>query len=253
MRRPLIVGNWKMNGTRESAKQLLADLLSGLGNDGTREVGVCVPYVFIPAAAEQLADALIALGAQNVGDHEAGAFTGEVSASMLKEFGCRLAIVGHSERRALYYESDELVAARYSQSLAHDIRPILCVGETLEQREGGKTFDVVDQQLSAVLDASGAKSLFSAVIAYEPVWAIGTGVTASVDQAQEVHAFIRNRVAELDKEAAEQVRILYGGSVKPDNAAGLFAMPDIDGGLIGGASLDADAFLAICAAAQAGG
>ncbi len=252
MRRPLIVGNWKMNGTCENAKQLLADLLSGLGNDGTREVGVCIPYVLIPAAAEQLADTAIALGAQNVGDHEAGAFTGEVSASMLKEFGCRLAIVGHSERRALYHESNEMVAARYSQSIAHGIQPILCVGETLEQRDDDKTFDVVGEQLSAVLNTSGEESLFSAVIAYEPVWAIGTGVTASVDQAQEVHAFIRNRVAELDKEAAEQVRILYGGSVKPDNAAGLFAMPDIDGGLIGGASLDAGAFLAICGAAQAG-
>jgi len=253
MRRPLIVGNWKMNGTRESAKQLLADLLSGLGNDDTREVGVCVPYVFIPDAAEQLADTPVALGAQNVGDHEAGAFTGEVSASMLKEFGCRLAIVGHSERRALYHESNEMVAARYAQSLAHGVQPILCVGETLEQREGGKTFDVVDEQLSAVLDTSGPRSLLSAVIAYEPVWAIGTGVTASDDQAQEVHAFIRNRIAELERDVAEQVRILYGGSVKPGNAAGLFAMPDIDGGLIGGASLDADAFLAICGAAQAGG
>lgn len=253
MRCPLIVGNWKMNGTRESAKQLLADLLSGLGNDGTHEVGVCVPYVFIPAAAEQLADTPIVLGAQNVGDHEAGAFTGEVSVSMLKEFGCQLAIVGHSERRALYHESNEMVAARYAQSLAHGVQPILCVGETLEQREDDKTFDVVDEQLSAVLEASGVKSLLSAVIAYEPVWAIGTGVTASVDQAQEVHAFIRNRIAELDNEVAEQVRILYGGSVKPGNAAGLFAMPDIDGGLIGGASLDADAFLAICGAAQADG
>lgn len=245
MRRPLVVGNWKMNGTLESTKWLLADLLSGV-NQVNADIGVCVPFVYIPAASEQLAGSKIFLGSQNVGDYEAGAYTGEVSAPMLKEFGCRFAIVGHSERRILYGETDQLVAARYAQALAGDVTPILCVGETLDQREGGETFDVVKRQLQAMFDVSGAESLNRAVIAYEPVWAIGTGKTATTEQAQEVHAFIRDCVSQHDGNTAEAVRILYGGSVKPDNAAALFAMPDIDGGLVGGASLDAQSFLAIC-------
>lgn len=248
MRRPLIVGNWKMNGTSASAAALLGDVLAGLGGCKA-DVGVCVPFVFIPQAAKIIGDGPVLLGSQNVADQEAGAYTGEVSAGMLREFGCQLAIVGHSERRALYGESDRLVAARYRQSIAGGVRPILCVGETLDEREQGKTLEVIDSQLDAVFSLAGVESLAHAVIAYEPVWAIGTGRTATSDQAQEVHQHIRGVIAGMNGEIAAQVQILYGGSVKPDNAAELFAMPDIDGGLIGGASLDAKSFLAICLAA----
>ncbi len=246
MRKSLVVGNWKMNGTLDSTKALLAGLIAGLEKDHKAEVGVCVPYVHIPCAREQLQGSDILLGSQNIADQEKGAYTAEVSGGMLNEFDCSLALVGHSERRQSYGESDELIAARYAQALANGIRPVLCVGETLEQREANETFNVVRQQLQAVISTSGVASLLNAVIAYEPVWAIGTGVTASSEQAQEVHAFIRGFIAEQDADVAAKVSILYGGSVKPDNAEELFAMADIDGGLIGGASLDADSFLAIC-------
>lgn len=246
MRRPFIVGNWKMNGGRGSSKELLRCLVHGAASIENVDIGVCIPYVFIPEAAKLLVNSRILLGSQNVADQESGAFTGEISGPMLVEFGCKLAIVGHSERRALYGESSELVADRYRQAIASGLVPILCVGETLEQREQGKTFDVVDAQLSPVLELAGVASLNNAVIAYEPVWAIGTGKTATTDQAQNVHAMIRDRVASLDESIAANLRVLYGGSVKPDNAASLFAMPDIDGGLIGGAALDADSFLSIC-------
>jgi triosephosphate isomerase len=189
------------------------------------------------------------LGAQNVSDQDEGAYTGEISARMLREFGCSLAIVGHSERRIIYGESSALVAARYAKAIERGIVPILCVGETLEQREDGKTFDVVDEQLDAVIDLCGVESLSSAVIAYEPVWAIGTGRTATTEQAQEVHAYIRTQIAKRSPDVAAGVRILYGGSVKADNAGALFGMPDVDGGLVGGASLDAKSFLTICLAA----
>ena len=235
-----------MNGGRESSKELLRCLAHDAASIEAVDIGVCIPYVFIPEAAELLANSQIFLGSQNVADQEFGAYTGEISASMLVEFGCKLAIVGHSERRALYGESSELVAGRYRQAIASGLTPILCVGETLEQREKGKTFDVVDEQLSAVLESVGVTSLNNAVIAYEPVWAIGTGETATTDQAQDVHAMIRDRVASLDESVADNLRIVYGGSVKPDNATNLFAMPDIDGGLIGGAALNADSFLSIC-------
>lgn len=248
MRRPLIVGNWKMNGTSASAAALLGDILAGLGGCKA-DVGVCVPFVFIPQASKILGDTPVLLGAQNVCDHESGAYTGEVSAAMLREFACELAIVGHSERRSLYGESDRLVAARYKQSLAGGVRPILCVGETLDEREQGNTLQVIDAQMDAVFSSAGVASLARAVIAYEPVWAIGTGRTATSEQAQEVHQHIRSVIAKLNSEVAANVQILYGGSVKADNAAELFAMPDIDGGLIGGASLDAKSFLAICHAA----
>jgi triosephosphate isomerase len=248
MRRPLVVGNWKMNGTAASVATLLGDVLNGLGNCKA-DVGVCVPFVYIPQAAELLAGSAVALGGQNVADHDSGAFTGEVSAAMLKEFGCQLAIVGHSERRMLYGENDRLVTARYEQAIAGGIRPILCIGETLEQREQGQTLEVIDAQMDAVFEYAGVQSLKNAVIAYEPVWAIGTGRTATSEQAQEVHQHIRRLIGEWDADVAENVIILYGGSVKPDNAAELFGMPDIDGGLIGGASLDAKSFLAICHAA----
>ncbi|BCX89907.1 triosephosphate isomerase [Methylomarinovum tepidoasis] len=249
MRQPLVVGNWKMNGTRTSARDLAAAIAGGLPANCPVAVGVCPSFVFIPAVAEQLQDTPVQVGAQNVADQDAGAFTGEVSAPMLKEFGCTLAIVGHSERRLIYGEGDALVAARYQKAIEHGICPLLCIGETLEQREAGETFAVVDRQLQAVLDVAGIDSLKQAVIAYEPVWAIGTGRTATPQQAQEVHAHIRRQLAAQGEEIAAQVRILYGGSVNADNAASLFAMADIDGGLIGGASLKADSFLSIVKAA----
>ncbi len=249
MRRPLVVGNWKMNGTRASVRRLLEAILKGLPKDIPVDVGVCPAYVFIPQAAEQLKGSPVLLGAQNVADQEAGAFTGEVSAAMLREFGCQLVIVGHSERRLGYGESDALIAARYQKAIEHGLCPILCIGETLEQREAGQTFEVVDAQLSAVLKRAGIESLTRAVIAYEPVWAIGTGRTATPQQAQEVHDYIRQSLAAQDRKVAEQVKILYGGSVNAANAQALFAMADIDGGLIGGASLQADSFLTIVQAA----
>ncbi len=235
-----------MNGTLTSTEKLLTQLVTGIGHGNNREVGVCVPCPFLSLAQSLLRNSSILLGSQNVADHPSGAFTGEVSAAMLKEFDCELAIVGHSERRGLYAETSELVAKRYCQAIATGLTPIICVGETLEQRDSGTTFDVIDQQLNAVLTEAGVESLRTAIIAYEPVWAIGTGKTATSEQAQEVHAHIRNKIADIDKLQAEAVRILYGGSVKPENAADLFSMPDIDGGLIGGASLDAQSFVAIC-------
>jgi triosephosphate isomerase len=206
----------------------------------------------IPEVATLLDGSALGLGAQNVADREEGAFTGEVSAAMLKEFGCRFAIVGHSERRHLYQESDALIAARFAAAKRGGLCPILCVGETLGDRESGQTEAVVHRQLRAVLDLLGARAFAGTVIAYEPVWAIGTGRTASPDQAQEVHAFIRDQLAAADAEVAQATRVLYGGSVKPDNADALFAMADIDGGLIGGAALKAEDFLAICRAASHG-
>jgi triosephosphate isomerase len=249
MRRFLVVGNWKMTGSREKSRALLVGILAGMGQVKSVDVGVCPPFVHLHEAAEALKGGAVLLGSQNVADQDEGAFTGEVSASMLKEFGCRLAIVGHSERRMLYGESSTLVAARYAKAIEHGLIPILCIGETLDERESDRTFVVIGEQLDAVLNTAGVASLAKAVIAYEPVWAIGTGKTATTEQAQEVHAWIRARVAQLDATVAENLQILYGGSVKPDNAAALFSMPDIDGGLIGGASLDANSFLKICQSA----
>ncbi len=246
MRRSLVVGNWKMNGNRASALALLADILAGVGEGVKADIGVCPPFIHIPELAEVLRDSKVLLGSQNVADQTQGAFTGEISAPMLKEFGVKLAIVGHSERRLVYGESDELVGKRYARAIENGLTPILCVGETLEERESDRTFSVIAKQLDAVLDLADVGSLAHAVIAYEPVWAIGTGRTATTEQAQEVHAWIRARVADMNASIAENLQILYGGSVKPDNAQALFAMPDIDGGLIGGASLDADSFLKIC-------
>jgi triosephosphate isomerase len=244
MRRSLVVGNWKMNGTLASAEALAKGIMAGLGSDHA-DIAVCVPYVHIPALSQLLRNSKLALGAQNVADKSSGAFTGEVSATMLSEFNCKYAIVGHSERRTYYGDSNESVAARFCQAQAQNITPILCVGETLEQREQDQTFAVIDEQMNAVIAAAGIAAFNSAVIAYEPVWAIGTGKTATDDQAQEVHKYIRDYIAAKDQNVAEKIQILYGGSAKPENAKGLFAMPDIDGGLIGGASLDADSFLKI--------
>lgn len=249
MLRPLVAGNWKMNGSRAMARDLIAELRAGLPGLEAVEIAICPSFLHIPAAAEAIADADLALGSQSVADQDAGAFTGEVSGAMLKEYGCRFAIVGHSERRQLYGEADALVAARFDAAKRNGLLPILCVGETLEEREAGTTEEVVGRQLQAVFERLGPQALRAAVVAYEPVWAIGTGRTASTEQAQAVHQFIRRRVAQQDAEGAAQLRILYGGSVKPDNAGSLFAMPDINGGLIGGASLKASDFLAICRAA----
>ncbi len=236
-----------MNGNLQS----VIDLVEGIkaGNPGKAELAVCPPAVFLMKVGGMLAETSISLGAQNVCDHEAGAFTGEISAAMLKECGCSYAIVGHSERRALYLESDQLVAARFSMALGAGIIPILCVGETLDEREQGVTEMVVARQIDAALDVCGIAGIARAVIAYEPVWAIGTGKVATPEQAQAVHAFIRAKLERLDSSAAQQVQILYGGSMNPSNAAELLSQPDIDGGLIGGAALKADDFLAIAQSA----
>ena len=246
MRSSLIAGNWKMNGSLQSVTELVEGIKAG--NAGKAELAVFPPAVFLMKVGGMLADSNCALGAQNVCDQEAGAFTGEVAAAMLKECGCRYALVGHSERRSLYLETDQLVAARFAMAIATGIVPILCVGETLDEREQGRTEDVVARQIDAVIDRSGIDGIAQAVIAYEPVWAIGTGKVATPDQAQEVHAFIRGKLAQLDAGVAEQVKILYGGSMNPSNAAELLSQNDIDGGLIGGASLKADDFLAIAQA-----
>ncbi len=247
MRRILVAGNWKLNGSLQSVRQLVADIKAGLG-DLKADVAVCPPYVYIPEVAQLLKGSSLGYGAQDVSDQTAGAFTGEVSAPMLNDFGCKYAIVGHSERRSLYGEGDEFTARKFAAARKAGLIPILCVGELLEEREQGITEQVVSRQLDAVIQLEGVAALADAVIAYEPVWAIGTGKTASPQQAQDVHAFIRGKIAALDAAVAEKVQILYGGSVKGSNAAELFAMADIDGGLIGGASLAAEEFLTICRA-----
>jgi len=244
MRRSLVVGNWKMNGTLASAELLAKGIIAGLG-DNHADIAVCVPYVHLPKISELVRNTALAVGAQNVADKASGAFTGEVSATMLTEFNCKYALVGHSERRSYYGDTDESVAARFCQAQEQNITPVLCVGETLEQREQDQTFAVIDAQLDAVIKLAGIAAFGAAVIAYEPVWAIGTGKTATDEQAQEVHHYIRQYIAAKDQAIAEKIQILYGGSAKPENAKGLFAMPDIDGGLIGGASLDAESFLKI--------
>ena len=248
MRQTLVAGNWKLNGSLESIKQLVAGILAGAGDTGATQIAVCPPFVYIPLVSNLLADSKVALGSQDVSDQASGAFTGEVSGPMLKDFNCTYAIVGHSERRALYGEDDAFTARKFAAARGVGLTPILCVGETLEEREQGITEAVVARQLDAVIELEGIESLGDAVIAYEPVWAIGTGKTASPQQAQDVHAFIRGKLACLSQGIADKVQILYGGSVKGSNAEELFAMADIDGGLIGGASLDAGDFLAICKA-----
>ncbi len=250
MRQPLVAGNWKMNGSRAGVAELLDGIKAGMAEVTTAEVAVCPPFVFIPEVAARLQGTAVAWGGQNLSTHASGAYTGEVAASMLTDYGCKYVIVGHSERRTLYGEDDATVAEKYEVARKAGLVPIFCVGETLEEREAGTTEDVVARQLDAVLERFGAQALAAGVIAYEPVWAIGTGRTATPEQAQDVHAFIRARVAAKDAAVAGAVRVLYGGSMKPDNAAELMAKPDIDGGLIGGASLKASDFLAICRAAN---
>jgi triosephosphate isomerase len=249
MRQPLVAGNWKLNGSLASIEELVGGIKAGLGDVSNAAVAVCPPFVYLSHVRTLLDGAPVALGAQDVADVEAGAYTGEVSAPMLKEMGCEYVIVGHSERRSLYGESDDFTARKFAAARKSGLKPILCVGELLEEREQGVTEEVVARQLDAVIDLEGVGALADGVIAYEPVWAIGTGKTATPEQAQDVHAFIRGRIAERDAAVAEKVQILYGGSMKPDNAAELVGQPDIDGGLIGGASLEAADFLAICKAA----
>ncbi|WP_026186427.1 triose-phosphate isomerase [Thioalkalivibrio thiocyanodenitrificans] len=249
MRQPMVAGNWKMNGSRKANEGLLAEVREALSSPVEAEVVVCPPYVYLPQVAGLVDGSAVRLGAQDVSDQDSGAYTGEVSGEMLKDVGCRYVIVGHSERRGLYAEDDAFTARKFAAARRHGLKPILCVGELLEERESGVTEQVVARQLDAVMDLEGVESLKDAVVAYEPVWAIGTGKTATPGQAQAVHAFIRARVAERDAGVAEGLRILYGGSVKADNAQELFSQPDIDGGLIGGASLKAADFMAICRAA----
>jgi triosephosphate isomerase len=250
MRIKFVAGNWKMNGNLASNQALLQALLPPLAKVAGVKCAVCAPFPYLAQVQQLLSGSGVAWGAQNVSQHDAGAYTGEVSAAMLVDFGCRYAIVGHSERRTLFGESSETVALKYAAALKAGLTPILCVGETLAEREAGETERVVGAQLDAVLTRSGAMSFAHAVIAYEPVWAIGTGKTATPEQAQAVHAFIRERLGRDDAAVAESVQVLYGGSVKGSNAAQLFSMPDIDGGLIGGASLDANELATICRAAS---
>ena len=248
MRQKLVVGNWKMVGALAQNEALLRAVVAGVANMNGVSCAVCVPFPYLAQAQQLLLGSQVKWGAQNVHQMEKGAYTGEVAASMLCEFSCCYVIVGHSERRGLYGESSQLVAEKFAAAQKAGLLPILCLGETLAQREDGTTEAVVAEQLDTVITLLGVQSLRHAVVAYEPVWAIGTGKTASPQQAQAVHAFIRQRVANLDGKVAQGLCILYGGSVKASNAAELFAMPDIDGGLIGGASLVADEFLAICRA-----
>ena len=241
--RPFVAGNWKMHGNRASVGTLLDGVLSGMGGLQGVDCAVCVPFPYLGEIAGRLKGTPLAWGAQNVSEHAQGAYTGEVAAGMLKEFGCRYVIVGHSERRQIFRETDETVAAKFKAVQGQGMTPILCLGETLAERESGRTEEVVARQLEAVFAVVKKDQFKDAVVAYEPVWAIGTGRNATPEQAQAVHAFLRGKLS-------PGTRLLYGGSVKKDNAAGLFGMPDVDGGLIGGAALVAADFVAIAAAAQ---
>ena len=248
MRKKFVAGNWKMHGNLKSNAELLQGVRAGVAGLAV-EVAVCVPYPYLGQAGEALKGSNVAWGAQDVSEHAQGAFTGEVGASMLVDFACRFVIVGHSERRSYYGDTDAVVAAKCEAALKAGLVPILCVGETLDERERNVTAEVVTRQMDAVIARCGVAALAKSVVAYEPVWAIGTGRTASPEQAQEVHALIRARVARDDGTVAAGLRILYGGSMKPGNAKELMSQPDIDGGLIGGAALVAGDFVAICAAA----
>jgi len=249
MRKYLVAGNWKMHGDTETNTALVAGVIAGQPDSANVEMLVCPPFPYLAAVAAQAAGSRLQVGAQTVSEHEKGAFTGEVAPGMLRDIGCTHVLVGHSERRALYGESSAQVAAKFESALNAGLTPILCVGETLDERQAGETEAVVDEQLGAVIDAVGVEPFARAVIAYEPVWAIGTGMTATPEQAQDIHAYIRAQIEARNATIAAGVQILYGGSVKGENAAGLFAKPDIDGGLIGGASLKAEDFLAIAKAA----
>ncbi len=251
MRGYLVAGNWKMNGSNAANAELMDGIIAGMPQSDSVELLVCPPFPYLAAMAAKLSGTGIALGAQNVSQHQAGAYTGETAPSMLGEVGCKYVIVGHSERRAIMGESSETVAAKFQAAQDAGLIPLLCVGESQQQRETNQTEAVIDEQLNAVVEGSGIEAFRRAVIAYEPVWAIGTGLTATPQQAQDVHRHIREVLAARQQDVAATVKILYGGSVKGDNAAGLFGKPDIDGGLIGGASLNSADFLAIAEAAAA--
>ncbi|MGI9229399.1 MAG: triose-phosphate isomerase [Gammaproteobacteria bacterium] len=248
-RRPLVAANWKMHGDRASVAALLEGFKSGVTKNSP-EMVVCPPAIYIPLVAECLSGSGIAIGAQNVSQHESGAHTGEIAAAMLRDYGCDYVIIGHSERRHRYGEDNDTVAKKFRFAGACGIKPILCLGEQQAERRAGNTEQVLAEQLDAVIKLAGIEAFTGAVIAYEPVWAIGTGLTATPEQAQAAHNFIRLQLARHADDVANELQILYGGSVKPDNAAEIFAMADVDGGLIGGASLKVDDFLAICQAAR---
>lgn len=256
MRKPLVAGNWKMNGTSASNQQLLERILVAADSFSEIDVALFPPAVYLHQIKEALMDSDIHWGTQNVSSYLEGPYTGEVSASMLSDFNATYTLIGHSERRCLYDELDidelvldKLVAEKYEMATTSGLTPIICIGETPQEHDAGKTEEVVLRLLDTLIAHQGAKALSRTVLAYEPVWAIGTGQSATPEWAQNVHQFMRERVAKHDKETAEGLRILYGGSVKGNNAASLFSKPDIDGGLIGGASLLADEFIAICQAA----
>jgi triosephosphate isomerase (TIM) len=249
MRRPVVAGNWKLHGSLSSIQALISEILAGIEPVSNIDIAVCPPFIYLPVVQTQLEGCSIGLGAQDVSDQDTGAFTGEVAAPMLREFGVRYCIVGHSERRHIYGESDDLTARKFVAACRAELSPILCVGELLEEREAKATEQVVTRQLGVVIEQAGITAFAHAIIAYEPVWAIGTGRTATPEQAQAVHAYIREHLAGYDTGIAAELRIVYGGSAKADNVSKLFSQPDIDGGLIGGASLKAKEFVAICAAA----
>jgi triosephosphate isomerase len=257
MRRPLVAGNWKLHGSRAANARRVAALRAGFESEAAVDCVICPPFCYLEEVGRALRGSSIHLGAQSVSAERGGAYTGEVSAAMLKDVGCEYVIIGHSERRALFGEDDQRVAAQFAAVIEQGLTPVLCVGETLAEHEAGAAQSVIARQLDAILDVAGAApgpgagpaGLARVIIAYEPIWAIGTGRVATPALAQALHAFIRGRIASRDAKIAAHVRILYGGSVKPGNAAELFAQPDVDGGLVGGASLEADEFLAILASA----
>jgi triosephosphate isomerase len=249
MRRPIVLGNWKMNGSVSGNHGLLKEIAEGWQGEHQAEAVVCPPFPYLDQAMREVGGTSVMVGGQDVSSQDKGAYTGEVSAAMLADIGCRYVIAGHSERRQYHAESDELVASKACKAFEFGLTPVICVGETIEQREAGQTLAVIERQLQPNLARFGADQLAQSVVAYEPLWAIGTGKTATPEQAQEVHAFIRAQL----KEVAEKTRIIYGGSVKPDNAKALFAQADIDGALVGGASLKAGDFLSICRAADESG
>ncbi|PCE68636.1 triose-phosphate isomerase [Salinivibrio sp. YCSC6] len=249
MRRPLVMGNWKLNGSKAMVTELLNGLNAELKGVEGVDVAVAPPVMYLAQAEQLLADSAIKLGAQNVDTHNSGAFTGDISAEMLKDFGATHIIIGHSERREYHQESDEFVAQKFAFLKENGLTPVLCIGESEAQNEAGETLAVCARQLDAVIQSQGVEALNGAIIAYEPIWAIGTGKAATAEQAQEIHAAIRKHIASYSEDVASKVVIQYGGSVKAGNAAELFAMPDIDGALVGGAALDAAGFAAIAKAA----
>lgn len=250
MRKKFVAGNWKMHGSRSEVKALVQGIKQGTEDLSNIDIAVFPSFVHLEQVQKELQGSTIKLGAQNFYPTPSGAFTGEVSGPMLVDYGCSLVLVGHSERRALFCEDLALIATKFKAAQQFGLKPVLCIGETREERENNQAEKIIRDQLVSVIEAAGINAFENAVIAYEPVWAIGTGLTATPEQAQAAHAFIRGLLAGYEKNIANRMQLLYGGSVKADNAAGLFAMPDIDGGLVGGASLDAKSFTAICTAAQ---